>query len=120
MPQTIEIHPLSRFRNPIQENEETMIVVHVEFNDGDGFACRGVGELQVTLYGKNNQSIGSEVVLLQDTDENYKRFDPITRTYQVRFNAIPDDLEQVSAIATFTPIEENEMTSQRHMIQNNR
>jgi hypothetical protein len=72
------------------------------------------------LYGKNNQSIGSEVVLLQDADENYKRFDPITRTYQVRFNAIPDDLEQVSAIATFTPIEENEMTSQRHMIQNNR
>lgn len=119
-PNTVEIHPLSRFRSPIDSSKEPMIVVHVEFKDGDGFACRGVGVLVVSLIGKNGYELDTETVLLQDENVNFNRFDPVTRTYQVRFNNVRQELERVSAKATFTAIGDKPIVSQLHTINNNR
>jgi len=119
-PNTVEIHPLSRFRNPIDSSKETMIVVHVEFKDGDGFACRGVGVLVVSLIGKNGYELDTETVLLQDENVNFNRFDSVTRTYQIRFNNVQQELDRVSAKAIFTAIGDKPIVSQLHIINNNR
>jgi len=119
-PHTVEIHPLSRFKNPLNPQEETLIMVHIEFKDGDGFACRGVGSLEVSLFAKNGQVLAKENIQLQDEDVNFSRFDPVTRTYQVRFNNVPPELERVSVQATYTPNGQRSIESQPHTIHNNR
>ena len=118
-PSNIEIHPLSRFRNPKVSDEENLIVVHIEMVDGDGFACRGVGVLKVTLIGANGQVLATESIELQDATINRQRFDPVTRTYQAHFSSIPIGLEHVTATATFTALDKTSITSQTHAIHNN-
>ena len=118
-PHTIEIHPLSRFRNPTTQDEETVIMVHVEFKDGDGFACRGVGVLDVSLLGKNGHVLATEIVPLQDENVNFTRFDHITRTYQVRFDNVPTELDRVDVRATFTALGDTPVVSRKYTIKNN-
>jgi hypothetical protein len=119
-PHTVEIHPLSRFKNPLDPDKETLIMVHVEFKDGDGFACRGVGPLDVSLFAKNGRELATENVQLQDEDVNFTRFDPVTRTYQVRFNHVPSELERVSVKVRYFPNGQRAIESQPYTIHNNR
>lgn len=121
-PHTVEIHPLSRFKNPLDPDEETLIMVHVELKDGDGFACRGVGPLEVSLFAKNGRVLATENVPLQDENVNITRFDPVTRTYQIRFNHVPPELERVSVKAKYapTPTGQQAIESQLYTIHNNR
>ena len=94
-------------------------MVYVEFKDGDGFACRGVGVLDVSLLGKNGQVLATEVVPLQEENVNFARFDPITRTYQVRFDKVPTALNRVDVEATFTARGDTPIVSRKYTIKNN-
>ncbi len=118
-PHTIEVHPLSRFKNPTTPDEETVIMVYVEFKDGDGFTCRGIGVLDVSLLGKNGQVLATEIVPLQDENVNFTRFDRITRTYQIRFDKVPTELDRVAVMATFTALGDTPIVSRKYTIKNN-
>jgi len=118
-PYEIEIHPLSRFRNTTNPDEETMIVVHVEFRDGDGFACRGMGALSVSIIGANGTLLATELVSLQDPEVNRQRFDSVTRTYRVHFNKIPKGCKRVTAKASLSTTGEKTIKSQSRTIKNN-
>ena len=119
-PHTVAVHPLSRFKNPVDGEEEPTLVVHVEFADGDEFACRAVGELSVTITDSRGTVLGTQVVHLEDPNENYLRFDPVTRTYLVLFNNISEKRNLISARATFTSTTEKPIRSTQHIIKNNR
>ena len=116
VPQHVKIHPLSRFDSASNADEETIIVVHVEFTDGNGFACRGVGELEVTI-GEETNNKTTETVLLRDETINRERFDPVTRTYRVHFSNVPKDWEKVKATAVFDGAS-GTMESKPHTIKN--
>lgn len=94
-PQSAQVHPLSRF-------SPEGIVVHVAFTDSDGFQCRAVGSLVITLSetGINN---AVETIDLTDSQVNRDRFDAPTRTYLIRFNEVPADLTKVRVSVLFTP-----------------
>lgn len=94
-PHVLQIHPLSRF-------SEDEIVVHLAFQDGDGFECRSVGSLVLTLAGNTIKDAVKTIDLSNDA-VNRDHFDGLTRTYLMRFNAIPPTLNQVHVSALFTP-----------------
>ncbi|MBC8203679.1 MAG: hypothetical protein H8E91_07610 [Planctomycetes bacterium] len=95
VPQSVDVHPLSRFGS-----ED--IVIHVAFEDGDGFECRAVGTLKVTLSGSTIEST-SKSVDLSNSLMNRERFDRLTRTYLFRFSEVPSDLAKVKVSVTFIP-----------------
>ncbi len=95
-----------------------MIIVHVEFTDMDGFSCRGVGVLSVTLTNSQGNELGTESVPLHNPDINHARFDPVTRTYQVHFNNLENSSDSVLAKATFTPRGDSSMRSKTYRIKN--
>lgn len=117
-PHTVAVHALSRFKNP--NDDETTLIVHVEFADGDDFACRAVGELSVTITDSQGAVLGTQVVHLEDPSENYLRFDPVTRTYIVLFNNIAEKRNLINARATFTSASEKPIRSPKLAIKNNR
>jgi len=95
VPQSIRVHPLSRY------GPET-IAVHLVFEDGDGFECRAIGTLIVTLSGANIKDT-VKTIDLTNFGINRERFDGLTRTYLVRFNEVPTDLSKVQVSVTFSP-----------------
>ena len=101
-PSSVTIHPLSRFGVPVGSNLAEDILIHVEFRDGDGFPCRAVGELILTLSGQDIGDV-SESIDLTSAATNRDRFEGLTRTYLVRFNKIPADLNEDGVSATFIP-----------------
>jgi hypothetical protein len=115
-PATVAVHPLSRFRNPTNPQEKRMIVVHVMFLDGDGFACRGVGELTVSLTSEQHANLSTETLDLEDSDINWKRFDNVTRTYRVHFDHLPETVDRVWIQATFLASGEGSIKSKRHLL----
>jgi len=85
-PESLIVHQLSRVVNPVNSGESSEVVVHIKFLDGDGFACRGMGLLTLTMQNDGdavNPAIDS--VDLNDDTQNRSHFDPVTRTYVVRF-----------------------------------
>ncbi|MBC8523437.1 hypothetical protein H8D29_05870 [PVC group bacterium] len=100
-PESLAVHPLSRFGVPVGNEHAKEIFVHIEFQDGDGFPCRAVGELVLAISGSSIRDTVKSVDLA-DATTNRKRFDGITRTYLVRFNEIPVDLTNVRVSAMFT------------------
>lgn len=118
-PTSIVVHPLSRFSIPSNSNnpaEEQMIVVHVVLLDGDGFACRGVGELVVTVSNDQHAHLSTETVDLGDPEINRLRFDNVTRSYRVHFNHLPDTCDRVWIRAMFTANGEDSIKSDRLLL----
>lgn len=116
-PDSLSIHPLSRFAQ--REGEAgALVVVHVEFKDGDDFACRGTGALDVSIYAKNGTLIDSKHVVLSDEKENYELFDPVTRTYQIVCTGIPEDTEVVHVQATYSEPGSKVMRATKHTVKN--
>ena len=101
-PSSVIVHPLSRFSVSVGSSLAQDILIHVEFKDGDGFPCRAVGELVLTLSGQDIGDV-SESIDLKNAATNRNRFEGLTRTYLVRFNKIPADLNEVGVSATFIP-----------------
>lgn len=110
-PEHIAIHPLSRFKNT---EDDSIIIVHTTFTDGDGFACRGVGQLKITV--KEDDIDESENVSLDNKDVNFKRFDQVTRTYRVHFSNVPNNWEKVTVEASFTNSLGEVLTSKPYVI----
>jgi hypothetical protein len=94
-PHVLQIHPLSRYG-------DDKIIVHVAFQDGDGFECRGVGSLVLTITGSTTKD-AVKTINLSDDAINRDHFDGLTRTYLMHFNATPADLHRVRVSAVFTP-----------------
>ena len=115
-PATIAVHPLSRFRNPTIPEEERLIVVHVVLLDGDGFACRGVGELTVSLTNEQHATLSTETVDLEDSEINRLRFDNVTRSYRIHFSHLPELIDRVWIQATFLSSGEDPMKSKRQLL----
>jgi hypothetical protein len=127
-PNSIKVHPLTRIRIPDATKTETdaegpdkkepIIVVHVEFLDGDGFSCRGVGELRVEVHAKKGGLLGEAVVDLRDPDVNRLRFDPVTRTYRIHFNKLPKGLREANIRAFYTVLGNKELKSKQFHVVN--
>lgn len=96
-----------------------MIVVHVVLLDGDGFACRGVGELTVSLTNKQHAHLSTETVDLENSDINRLRFDNVTRSYRIHFSHLPESIERVWIQATFLASSEDPIKSKRHLLVSN-
>ncbi len=118
-PNSVEINPLSRFRNSSDPDKERMIIVHVEFRDGDDFACRGIGLLHITLTDLDGNSLVTETISLDNPSVNRQHFDSVTRTYRVHFNKVPENLTQATVRATFAQEDENPIRSKSYTIQSN-
>ena len=93
-----------------------MIVVHVVLLDGDGFACRGVGELIVSLTNEQHANISIETVDLEDSYINRLRFDDVTRSYRIHFSHLPELIDRVWIQATFLASGEDPIKSKRHLL----
>ncbi len=119
-PATINIHPLSRFDLPTSSDEEAMIVIHIELLDGDGFACRGVGSLKVSIDEPSKGASAMEIVPLNNPQVNRQRFDPVTRTYRIHFNNVSDTMKNVVARASFISNDGKTIRSKKYKIQNYR
>jgi hypothetical protein len=116
-PDSLSIHPLSRFTQP-KGKTGWRVVVHVEFKDGDDFACRGTGALDVSIYAKNGRLLATKPISLANAEGNYKLFDPVTRTYQIVFDGIPEESELVNVQATYTEPGSKLMRSNKHTVKN--
>ncbi len=101
-PQSFHVHPLSRFKVKLGEENPEEIIVHVAFKDGDAFQCRAIGMLVLTLSGANIKKTVKSIDLA-NAKTNQERFDGLTRTYLIHFNEVPTDLSKVQVSATFTP-----------------
>jgi len=117
-PNTIKVHPLTRMRVPDNKDEEPFVVVHVAFLDGDGFSCRGVGELRVEVNSNENRMLDEELIDLRDSETNRNRFDPVTRTYQLHFGNLPKDLRSVNIRAYFSVVGNKELKSKQFRVVN--
>jgi hypothetical protein len=117
-PNSVEIHPLSRFRNSSNPDKENLAIVQVEFKDGDNFACRAIGLLHVSLTDTKGSAIVTETISLDIPEVNRQYFDSVTRTYRVHinFNNVPNNLTQVVARATFTSGEQGPIRSRSFTI----
>jgi len=93
-----------------------MIVVHVVLLDGDGFACRGVGELTVSLTNEQHANLSTETVDLEDSYINRLRFDDVTRSYRIHFSHLPELIDRVWIQATFLASGEDSIKSKRHLL----
>ena len=118
-PDTVEVHPLSRFTTAEQQGK-TAVVVHIEFKDGDDFVCRGTGTLSVTAATKNGVVFDSKQIDLANTRVNYDTFDAVTRTYHVLFSSVPIDCKLVVVEATYVEPAGAKMKSGKHTIKNYR
>ena len=101
-PDSVVIHPLSRIR--VTETEHATIIVHISLHDGDGFACRGVGILNVKATTPSGEFLGEEDINLQDAGINRQHFDQVTRTYRVKFDALSKDVKRAQVQASFKGI----------------
>ena len=86
-PNTVAVHQLSRIRTNPDPSKAT-IVVHVEFLDGDGFACRGVGELFVEIVSASGKTTDTKAFDLRDAATNRELFDAVTRTYRIELDTV--------------------------------
>ena len=107
-PQSLHVHPLSRFKVKFGEENPEEIIVHVAFKDGDAFQCRAIGMLVLTLSGVNIKDTVKSIDLA-NAKTNQERFDGLTRTYLIHFNEVPIDLSTVRVSATFTPSSGNKL-----------
>ena len=107
-PQSLHVHPLSRFKVKLGEENPEEIIVHIAFKDGDAFQCRAIGMLVLTLSGVNIKDTVKSIDLA-DAKTNQERFDGLTRTYLIHFNEVPTDLSTVRVSATFTPSSGNKL-----------
>ena len=95
-----------------------MIVVHIVLLDGDGFACRGVGSLTVSLTNDQHVNLSTETVDLEDSDINRSRFDHVTRSYRIHFNNLPEMIERVWIQGTFLANGEELIKSKQYLLVN--
>jgi len=107
-PQSLHVHPLSRFKVKLGEENPEEIIVHIAFKDGDAFQCRAIGMLVLTLSGVNIKNTVKSIDLA-NPKTNQERFDGLTRTYLIHFNEVPTDLSRVRVFAAFTPSSGNKL-----------
>ena len=115
-PHTIAVHALSRFNNSNSSEGKQTIVVHVEFRDGDGFACRGMGLLSVVVTNRFGIRVGSTSINLADPKTNRAYFDEVTRTYRVQFDRVSLEHKKVSASASLAVAGEETLRSSEYNI----
>ena len=92
-------------------------IIHVQLLDGDGFACRGLGKLILSLTNNEGTQVESELFNLEDTTMNTSLFDGVTRTYRIPWSKMPSN-DKVIISATFKnkssePIKSNTLIVER-------
>ena len=113
-PVSINVHPLSRFSS---KNSDSSFIIHVQLLDGDGFACRGLGKLVISIANNEGDKVESELFNLEDTKMNTALFDGVTRTYKIPWDKVPSN-NKVVITATFEnkfsdPIKSNTLIVER-------
>jgi len=113
-PVSINVHPLSRF---VKGENDPSFIIHVQLLDGDGFACRGLGKLILSLTNNEGTQVESELFNLEDTTMNTSLFDGVTRTYRIPWSKMPSN-DKVIISATFKnkssePIKSNTLIVER-------
>jgi uncharacterized protein YceK len=98
-PNTIALHNLSRIRSG-EDMPEAKLILHIAFLDGDGFACRGIGELQIEIVSASGKSTDTKRFDLRNEVTNRDLFDAVTRTYRIEFDTLAS-VESVNVRASF-------------------
>ena len=97
-PNTITLHNLSRIRSG-EKAGNAKIILHVAFLDGDGFACRGLGELQIEINSASGKTTDTKRFDLRNEETNRELFDAVTRTYRIELPTLAS-VESVKARAS--------------------
>ena len=116
-PDSVSIHPLSRIRISEDKTRATA-VVHVEFKDGDDFACRGLGDLFIKIASASGNSVITKLFKLSDPDVNRELFDNVTRTYCIELPTSPM-VKSIKVQAIFNDSDEEVLSSTKKTINNN-
>ena len=98
-PNTITLHNLSRIRSG-EDLAKAKLVLHIAFLDGDGFACRGIGELQIEIVSASGKTTDTKRFDLRNAVANCELFDAVTRTYRIEFDTLAS-VESVNVRASF-------------------
>ena len=109
----MSIHPLSRFAN------SNNVVVHLSMLDGDGFACRGIGSLEVHLTSPSGMLVKKITHQLDDPELNRTLFDKVTRTYRIPIELPETDLAypKLTAKASFNQSHRSAIKSNSYLIE---
>jgi len=99
-----------------KDKTSAAILVHVEFKDGDGFACRGVGNLFIAVDTASGNK--TKTFKLNDPEVNRELFDSVTRTYRIELPTSPN-VKLVKVQATFNASDEEVLSSKKKTLVNN-
>ena len=95
LPVELRIHPLTRLVRR-DEDATSSLDLHFELVDRWGHSTKALGELSVTLFGRDGirnergDPVRRWVVDLRDPDENARPYDRVTRTYRFLLTEIPN------------------------------
>ena len=112
-PESMSIHPLSRF------SSDNSVTVHLSMLDGDGFACRGIGSLEVHLTSPSGMLVKKITHQLDDPELNRTLFDKVTRTYRIPVELPPTELAypKLTAKANFNQSHRSSIKSNSYLIE---
>ena len=112
-PDSMSIHPLSRFAN------NNMVIVHLSMLDGDGFACRGIGSLEIHLTNPSGLLVKKVTHQLDDPELNRTLFDKVTRTYRIPIELPSTEMAypKLTAKANFNQSHRNSIKSTSYLIE---
>lgn len=91
-PADMRVHPLTHMTR--DRDGELMLVCHIELRDTWGDSVKGVGELELQLYGPGAEEgevvhDASWSVSLYDLQRNMDLYDRATRTYRIQLIELP-------------------------------
>jgi hypothetical protein len=95
LPVELRVHPLTRLVQR-EEDASSSLDLHFELIDRWGHSTKSLGELSVTLFGRDGvrnergDPIRRWTVDLRDPDENARPYDRVTRTYRFLLTEIPN------------------------------
>ncbi len=109
----MSIHPLSRF------TDNNTVLVHLLMLDGDYFACRGIGTLEVHLTNPSGLLVKKISHQLDDPELNRTLFDKVTRTYRIPIALPTTDLaySKLTAKANFNQSHRGVIKSNSYLIE---
>ena len=87
--------------------------------DGDGFACRGIGSLEVHLTNPSGLLVKKVTHQLDDPELNRTLFDKVTRTYRIPIELPSAELAypKLTAKANFNQSHRNAIKSNSYLIE---
>ncbi len=105
-PASMLVHPMTRFVENTDNENERILELRLEFRDRDGVFCRAFGSLRVDLHdrapdGRGNGALMTWEMDLRDLDVNRDRFDEVVRMYLFRLAVPKEDMPRQPQVQVY-------------------